>query len=109
MAKKTSEFTTLTETMHLTCDSAMKSEIVKASNGMLFKLFADVHNGSNCWNIYVWSNTLSQWNMLASKDIIPEVKYLDYFRCAVGDKPNPLIASNWTAMKNFIKTFASNV
>ena len=109
MAKTHAKFTTLAETMHLTCDSAVKSEIVKASNGMLFKLFADVRNGGNHWTISIWSNALSQWNQLASKDIIPGVKHLDYFRCTVGDKPNPLIASNWTAMKDFIKTFASNV
>ena len=112
MAKKISKFTTLTETMHLTCDSVLKSELVKAPNGMLFKLFCDVHNGGNYWNIYVWSNALSQWNQLASKDIIPDIQHLSYFNCCApggSNKPNPIVSSNWNAMKKFIDVFSSNL
>ena len=112
MAKTHAKFTTLTETMHLTCDSVLKSEIVKAPNGMLYKLFCDVRNGANYWNIYVWSNVLSQWNQLASKDIIPDIQHLSYFNCyASGStcRPNPIILSNWDAMKKFIDIFSSNL
>lgn len=112
MTKTHAKFTTLSETMNLTCDSVVKSELVKAPNGMLFKLFCDVRNGSNCWNICVWSNALSQWNQFASKDIIPGIQHLSYFNCyAPGKfcKPNPIISSNWNAMKKFIDVFSSNL
>ena len=112
MAKAHAKTTTLTETLRLAGESVMKSEIVKTPNGMLFKLFADVRNGNHRWNISVWSTSLNQWNTLATEEIIPNLKHLDYYMCyAPGStsQPNPVIASNWNAMKEFIDIFCSNV
>lgn len=87
-----------------------KSELVKASNGMLFKLFADVHNGGHCWNIYVWSSTLSQWSLVATEDSIPNIIQVDYISFGSNnwnhDTP-PAVIYNFDSMKKFIKDFVS--
>ena len=99
------ELETISKTMSLESDSFTGCEIAKASNGMLFKLYADVHNGSHAWIIQVWSNALCQWNVLATYDMIPEMRRLDYYMCR--NAPKDLIIANWSKMREFIKVFVS--
>ena len=109
MAKKNNALKTITFKEHLTSDTFNRSEIVKAPNGMLFKLYGDSHNCSNTWEISVWSNALNQWNWVAGMQTIPHVWNVPYYECSVGNKPNQRIALNWSAMKEFIETFVSNL
>lgn len=108
MAKSNDSLKLVSESMSLTCDSLNRIEVVKASNGMLFKLVTDVRNGSNSWNIYAWSSALCQWSLVMPKDGIPDIAHLDYFNCYMpGSRTavNPVAVSNWKAMKDFIIKF----
>ena len=104
---------TISETKDLTNESLRKTEIVKAlSNGMMFKLYCDVRNGANNWNIYVWSNALCQWNLFASYGDIPNLQRFDYVQCrkygSMRDE-NLQAKLNFIAMKDFIKAFVDNL
>ena len=109
MAKKNNALKTITFKEHLTSDTFNRSEIVKAPNGMLFKLYGDSHNCSNTWEISVWSNVFNQWNWIADMQTIPNVFNVSYYNCTINNKPNPQISINWRAMKEFIETFVSNL
>lgn len=100
---------TISDVTHATCNSFMRTEILKHSNGMLFQLSADVHNGGNRWDIRVWSTALCQWNVLATRDSIPGLRSVDYCICMTNGKKHPLCDKNWDAMKSFVDTFASNL
>lgn len=101
---------TISDVTHATCNSFMKTEILKHSNGMLFQLSADVRNGSNRWDIHVWSTALCQWNVLVTRNSIPGLASFDYYLCMTNTKKlNPLCEKNWHAMKSFVDAFASNL
>ena len=104
MAKPKNELKLVSNAMSLHGESFTRTELVKAPSGMLFKLSADVHNCSNSWNIYAWSNALGQWSMVASMDDIPGIKYLSYLECKRNEL-HPVAAQNWKMMKDFIIKF----
>jgi len=100
---------TVSAKSHIDDHSFCMSEIVKAKNGMLFKLHGDVRNCSNTWEIHVWSNALCQWNWVADMNTIPDVKNVHYFSCLVNNQPNPQFKLNWTEMKHFVDMFVNAI
>ena len=103
---------TVSESLKFTRESLYKTEIVKSTiNGMLFKISCDVHNGGNYWTIYVWSNATFQWNILAGRYDIPELKSFQYFECYNTQKNeiHPYAKWNFIVMKEFINTFVDNL
>lgn len=109
MPKKSNVLKTFSNKEYLMPETFNRSEIVKAQNGMLFKLYGHIYNGSNTWEISIWSTALSQWNCIADMQTIPGVSSVSYYTCIINNKPNPQIALNWSAMKDFIKIFVSNL
>ena len=98
---------TVSKKSYIDNDSFYMNEIVKAKNGMLFKLHGDVHNCSNTWEIHVWSNALCQWNWVADMNSIPDVEYVRYSNCLVNCQANPQFKLNWTEMKHFVDMFVN--